>query len=102
MSLLVFCFGGEVHLGKAATESNHQQRGMEKYNAQTHVQLYNVMFMVCIVWTIPFKKVGCKDICKFTPNLNLKRMQICICHCSPILKWSNIETKCIFLILAFF
>src|SRR3954471_23254743 len=85
--LLIFCFGGEVHLRKAAIESNHQQRGTEKYNAQTHVQLYNVMFMVALCGKFHLKEVGCKGICKFTPNLNLKRLKICICHCSPILKW---------------
>ena len=48
------------------------------------------------------KEVCCKVICKINSNLNLNLSHMHVCYCSPILKWSNIETSCIFRFLEFF
>ena len=81
----------------------HSKQGINiKYNAQSHEQDCNVLFMVAMCWAFHLKEVHCKGICKTSPNLNSKRIHMHICHCSPNLNWSNMKTKCIFRILAFF
>src|SRR3954453_23217214 len=73
-----------------------------KYNAHSYDQCCKVMFMVAMCGQFHLKEVHCKGICKFTPNLNLKRIHMHICFCSPNLNRSNMKTKSIFRILAFF
>src|ERR1041385_5359753 len=71
--------------------TKHCKQGDQyKYNAQSHDQGCNVMFMVAMCSQFLLREVGCKVICKFTPNLNSKECHMHVCYCSPILKWSNI------------
>ena len=98
----VFNEGGGLRFQLHVYRANNQTRNKYTCNAQTHDQCCNVMFMVAMCWQFHLKEVDCKVICKFTSNLNSNELHMQICLCSPNLNWSNMKTKSIFRILAFF
>src|SRR3954464_7662035 len=88
--------------GSTSIRQTLQTSDQYKCNAQSHDQCCKVMFMVGLCGQFHLQEVGCKGICKITSNLNLKEVHMHICLCSPNLYWSNMKTKSILRILAFF
>src|SRR4051812_31783955 len=89
--------GGVVSDSAPLLSSKHCKQAIKRmYNAHTHDQCCNVVFMVAMCGLFHLKEVCCKRIFKFTPNLNLKEVHMHICLCSPNLNWSNMKKKSIF------
>src|SRR3954470_6405945 len=62
----------------------------------------NMMYMVLMCLQFNLIEVYCKGVANSNSKFKFKLCHMHVFYCSPILKWSNMETSCIFIILAFF
>src|ERR1041385_2654580 len=83
--------------------SKQSNQGINIFAMLKHmISCENMMYMVLMCRQFHLIEVYCKVIANSNSKFKFKLSHMHICYCCPILKWSNMKTSCIFLILAFF